>query len=99
MVPGAKFSMSTSALSTRSEQRLATGARLQVQHDAALVGVQHDELVGLGRLVGAEAQWLTARWLDLYDVGAQLSQKQPAVWAVVNLAQLPGPGCRQTPMA
>ena len=33
------------------EQRLATGVGLQVQHDAAFVGVEHHELVGLDRLV------------------------------------------------
>ena len=33
------------------EQRLATGVGLQVQHHAALVGIEHHEFVGLGRLV------------------------------------------------
>ena len=69
------------------EQRLATGLGLQVQHDTALVGVEHHELVGLDRLVRAEAKLLTAGWLDLDDVGAQLCQQKPAVRTVVDLAQ------------
>ena len=73
------------------EQRLATGVGLQVEHHAALVGVEHHELVGLDRLVGAEAQLLTAGWLDLDDVGAQLCEQQPAVWTVVDLAQFEDP--------
>ena len=73
------------------EQRLATGIGLQVEHDAALVGVEHHELVGLDRLVGAEAQGLTAGWLDFDDVGAQLCEQQPAVWAVVDLAEFEDP--------
>ncbi len=73
------------------EQRLAAGVGLQVEHHAALVGVEHHELVGLDRLVRAEAQWLTAGRLDLDDVGAQLCEQQPAVGAVVDLAQFEDP--------
>ena len=73
------------------EQRLATGVGLQVQHHAALIRVEHHELVGLDRLVGAEAQLLTAGWLDLDDVGAQLCEQKPAVRTVVDLAQFEDP--------
>jgi hypothetical protein len=73
------------------EQRLATGIGLQVQHHTALVGIEHHEFVGLGRLVRAEAQLLTAGWLDLDDVGAQLCQQKPAVRTVVDLAQFEDP--------
>jgi len=34
---------------------------------------------------------LTAGWLDLDDVGAQLREQEPAVWAVVDLAQFEDP--------
>ena len=73
------------------EQRLTTGVGLQVKHHTALVGVEHHELVGLDRLVRAEAQLLTAGWLDLDDVGAQLCEQKPAVRAVVDLAQFEDP--------
>ena len=73
------------------EQRLATGVGLQVEHHAALVGVEHHELVGLDRLVGPEPQLLAAGRFDLDDVGAQLCEQQPAVRAVVDLAQFEDP--------
>ena len=73
------------------EQRLAAGVGLEVEHHAALVGVEHHELVGLDRVVRAEAQRLTAGRLDLDDVGAQLCEKQPAIGAVVDLAQFEDP--------
>ena len=69
------------------EQRLAAGIGLEVEHHAALVGVEHHELVGLDRVVRAEAQRLTARRLDLDDVGAELCEKQPAIGAAVGRAR------------
>jgi len=73
------------------EQRGAVGVGLEVEHHAALVGVQHHELVGLDRVVRAEAQGLTARRLDLDHVGAELCEEQPAIGAVVDLAQFKDP--------
>ena len=73
------------------EQRVAAGVGLQVEHHAALVGVEHHELVRLDRLVRAEPQRLPTRRLDLDDVGAELCEKQPAVRAVVDLAQFQDP--------
>jgi hypothetical protein len=73
------------------EQRLVTGLGLEVEHHAALVGVEHHELVRLDRIVRAEAQWLTAGRLDLDDLGAHLREQQPAVRAEVDLAQFEDP--------
>ena len=38
-----------------------------------------------------EPQLLAAGWFDLDDVGAQLCEQQPAVRAVVDLAQFEDP--------
>ena len=79
------------------EQRLAAGVGLQVEHHAALVGVEHHELVGLDRVVRAEAQRLTAGRLDLDHVGAQLCEQQPAVRDRCRSGPVRGPGRRQRP--
>ena len=79
------------------QQRLVTGLGLEVEHHAALVGVEHHELVRLDRIVRAEAQWLTAGRLDLDDLGAHLREQQPAVRAEVDLAQLEDPEAVKRP--
>ena len=47
--------------------------------------------MGLDRHVRAEAQRLTARRLDLDDVGPELREQQPAVGPVVDLTELDDP--------
>jgi hypothetical protein len=53
--------------------------------------------MGLDRLVGAEAQWLTTGWLDLDDVGTQLCEQKPAIGAIVDLAQFEDPDAVECP--
>ena len=73
------------------QQRLVTGLGLEVEHHAALVGVEHHELVRLDRIVRTEAQRLTAGRLDLDHLGAHLRKQKPAVRAEVHLAQFEDP--------
>jgi hypothetical protein len=47
--------------------------------------------VRLDRVVRAKAQWLTAGWLHLDDLGAQLCEQKPAVRAEVDLAEFEDP--------
>ena len=97
MTPGAKFSDEHVGGPDQVEQRPVTGLGLEVEHHAALVGVEHHELVRLDRIVRTEAQRLTAGRLDLDHLGAHLREQKPAVRAKVHLTQLKDPKAVKRP--
>ena len=73
------------------QQRLVTGLGLEVEHHAALVGVEHHELVRLKRIMRTKAQRLTAGRLDLDHLSAHLRKQKPTIRAQVDLAQFEDP--------
>ena len=90
-MPGAKFSMSTSAVSTKSSSAWRPASVFRSSTTLRLLELSITNSWDSTRLVGAEAQLLTAGRLDLDDVGAQLCEQQPAVRAVVDLAEFEDP--------
>ena len=77
MVPGRKFSITTSAVAASRRKSAAPPLVLEVQRDAPLVARVVEPPVGVARLArGAEPPQIVAgaRALDLDDVGAELRE-------------------------
>ena len=91
MMPGAKFSMSTSAVSTRSSSAWRPASDLRSSTTLRLLELSITNSCDSIGSCDAEAQWLTAGRLDLDDLGAHLREQQPAVRAEVDLAQFEDP--------
>ena len=87
MTPAAKFSISTSALATSVEEDLLAARLLEVEHHRLLVGVQHDQRIGLD-LALAAAHDVALRRLDLEHAGAHEAELQAAIGAVVDLPEI-----------
>ena len=67
---------------------LTTLIGFYIHDDAALVGVQHQELMRLDTVSGSISQPLTSGWLKLDDFRTEQSHQQATVWAVVYLSDL-----------
>ena len=86
IVPGLKFSLTTSALATRLQRDLDAFGRLQVERDALLVAVEHREEAGAGAEQPARA--VAVDRLDLDHFGAQVGEHHAAGRAHHHVGEL-----------
>ena len=75
-------------IARQAQQRLPVFPCLQVQHDAALAGVEHGEGHARAGLARALAQLLALRRLHLHHVRAGHGQQEGGVGAVVDLGEV-----------
>ena len=88
MVPGAKFSTSTSACPRESRSAALPALGLEVEHDRLLAAVEHGEGQRRAADHAAPAQRLAARRLDLDHRRAGHRQQERGIGAVVDLGEI-----------
>ena len=101
MVPGRKFSSTTSAVAHSSQRDLLPALGAQVERHGRLVAGQHgppQRVVVVAQAAPVAHRVAGRRRLDLDDLGPEVAQQGPDVGAGQQLAELQDPDALEGPV-